>query len=68
MSSPAPTEVVQKLLENTLNPEMIRELVAPNATYISLNYDNSDLAKILPYAGTHRQGPYPSYLQHAYTM
>ncbi|KAL6720104.1 hypothetical protein ACLMJK_002025 [Lecanora helva] len=58
MSSSTPTEVVQKLLENTLKPEVVRELVASDATYISLSYNNPDLAKILPYAGTHKQaGP-----------
>ena len=76
MSSSSPTEVVKKLLGNTLNPEVsplsthtrwpgrlalttgqvVRELVAPDATYISLNYDNPALAKILPYAGSHTKG------------
>ena len=63
MVSPAPTEVVKKLLENTLRPEIVRDLVAADATYISLNYGNADLAKILPYAGTHAKGPHPPYLQ-----
>lgn len=36
--------------------QIVRELVAPDATYISLNYDNPDLTKILPYAGSHAKG------------
>ena len=71
--SPAPTEVVRKLLENTLKPEIVRDLMAPDATYISLNYDNADLAKILPYAGTHAKGksrtdPISRLCVHAYTF
>ncbi|MCJ1457786.1 hypothetical protein MMC28_008155 [Mycoblastus sanguinarius] len=58
MSQASPTEVVSKLLANTLSPAVINELVAPDATYISLNYGNTDLTKILPYAGTHaKAGP-----------
>ena len=83
MSSSTPTEVVKKLLSNTLNPEVrplstraqrqkglaltaeqvVRELVAPDATYVSLNYDNPDLTKILPYAGSHTKGTRQSYLR-----
>ena len=82
MSSSTPTEVVKKLLSNTLNSEVrplrtcaksyyrwiltaeqvVRELVAPDATYVSLNYDNPDLTKILPYAGSHKKGTKPSCL------
>lgn len=58
MSSSTPAEVVRTLLSNTLNSEVVRELVAPDATYVSLTYDNPDLTKILPYAGSHKQaGP-----------
>lgn len=56
MAAPTPTEIVQRLLENTLNPNVVRELVAPDATCISLTYDNPNLTKILPYAGTHANG------------
>ena len=56
--APTPVEVVQKLLANTRNAEVLNELVAPDATYVSLNYSNSSLTKILPYAGTHaKSGP-----------
>jgi ketosteroid isomerase-like protein len=45
-------EIVQRFLENTTNPDVVRELVAPDATYISLNYENRDLKQILPWTGT----------------
>lgn len=56
--APTPTEVVRTLLANTTNPTILESIVAPDATYISLNYFNPTLTKILPYAGTHsKSGP-----------
>ena len=56
--APTPSEVVQKLLANTMNADVLNEIVAPDATYVSLNYSNPSLKKILPYAGTHeKSGP-----------
>jgi uncharacterized protein len=53
-----PVEIVSKLLQNTANPLIVRELVSPNATYVSLAYTNTDLQKILPYANRHdSEGP-----------
>src|SRR5262245_47258599 len=50
-----PTEVIQDFLQN-IAPGKIesaaRRLVADNATYISLNFENPELKQILPYAGT----------------
>ena len=58
MMSPSPTEVVQKLLANTRNAALLNDIVASDATYVSLNYSNPSLTKILPYAGTHeKSGP-----------
>lgn len=55
--SPAtPIKVIEQFLANTTNPEVVNQLVAEDATYISLNYDNSDLKRILPWTGT-AQGP-----------
>ena len=51
-----PTEVVSDFLANTTNPEIVRDLVAEDATYVSLNYDNADLKRIMPWAGTSK-GP-----------
>ena len=50
------TDVVQTLLNNPTNPEVVHRLVAPDATYVSLNFDNPQLQQIMPWAGT-RTGP-----------
>jgi uncharacterized protein len=50
------TAVLQQLLENTTNLQMLCELMTPDVTYVSLNFDNPELKKIEPWAGTHR-GP-----------
>jgi uncharacterized protein len=47
-----PTEVVRQFLANTTNPTIVKGLVDEDATYVSLNYDNPDLKKILPWTGT----------------
>jgi ketosteroid isomerase-like protein len=51
------TAIVSEFLENTA-PDKIQaavdRLVAEDATYISLNFDNGELKKILPWAGTAR--------------
>ena len=49
-------QVVEKLLQNSLDPEAVRQLVAPDATYMSLTYENPELKKILPYCGVQPQG------------
>jgi uncharacterized protein len=54
--STSPVEVVDDWLRNLLDPEVVNRLVAPDATYVSLNTDDSELAKIMPWAGT-AQGP-----------
>ena len=45
-------EIVQALLNNVKNPETVRSLCAPDVTYVSLNYSNPDLHKIMPWCGT----------------
>ena len=52
----ATTEIVRTLLGDPTNPDLVRELVAPDATYISLNFDNPELRQIMPWAGA-RIGP-----------
>jgi NADPH:quinone reductase-like Zn-dependent oxidoreductase len=47
-----PVEAVRIFLSNTTNPDVIRSVVAPDATYISLNYDDPELQKIMPWCGT----------------
>ena len=51
-----PVEIVQQLLQHSQEAAVVRALVAPDATYVSLNYENADLKKIMPWAGTSR-GP-----------
>lgn len=50
------TAVLQKLLQNTSNLKVLSQFMTPDATYVSLNFDNPDLKKIEPWAGTHK-GP-----------
>lgn len=48
----SPAEVVGKWLENLLDPEVVNAVVAPDATYVSLNTEDAELTKIMPWAGT----------------
>src|SRR5258708_5397180 len=48
--------VLQELLQNTSNLKVFRQLMTPDATYVSLSFDNPELKKVMPWAGTHK-GP-----------
>ena len=50
------TAVLQQLLQNTTNLKVLTQLMTPDVTYVSLNFNNPDLKKIEPWAGTHK-GP-----------
>ena len=50
--SGSPLEVVGEWLQNLLDPDVVNRLVAPDATYVSLNTDNPELKQIEPWAGT----------------
>lgn len=50
-------EIVQELLKGATKPEVVNRLVSPGAIYVSLTYDNPDLKKLMPWAGTHKDGP-----------
>lgn len=50
------TAVLQKILQNTSNLKVLQELMTPDATYVSLNFDNPELKTIEPWTGTHK-GP-----------
>ena len=54
--SASPIEVVGQWLQNLLDPEVVNRLVAPDATYVSLNTEDAELSRIMPWAGTSR-GP-----------
>jgi uncharacterized protein len=47
-----PIEVVGHWLQNLLEPDVVNSVVAPDATYVSLNTEDAELQKILPWAGT----------------
>ena len=49
-----PIETIVKLLTNISDPNVMRSLVAEDATYVSLNHNNPELKKIMPCCGTHR--------------
>ena len=56
--APTPKDLVTRLLANTSNLTIVKELVAEDATYVSLNYNDADLTKIEPWCGTHEKaGP-----------
>ena len=50
--SASPIEVVGQWLQNLLDPEVVNRVVAPDATYVSLNTEDGELNKIMPWAGT----------------
>jgi hypothetical protein len=50
------TAVLQELLQNTTNLKVLSKLMTPDATYVSLNFDNPELKKVMPWTGTHK-GP-----------
>ena len=52
----SPVKIVKAVLDNPTDLASVRELVAPNATYMSLNEDNPELKKIMPWTGT-QKGP-----------
>jgi hypothetical protein len=47
-----PTEILASILERPTEIDHVRSLVTPDVTYVSLNYSNPDLKKIMPWAGT----------------
>jgi uncharacterized protein len=47
-------ELVQSLLSNPTNIENVRSLTTDDVTYVSLNFNNPELHKVLPWAGTNR--------------
>jgi uncharacterized protein len=45
-------EVINAILENPKDFEKVRSLTTKDVTYVSLNYSNPDLKKIMPWCGT----------------
>ena len=50
--SATPIEVVDQWLQNLLDPGVVNAIVAPDATYVSLNTEDPELSRIMPWAGT----------------
>jgi uncharacterized protein len=48
----SPIEVVGQWLQNLADPDVVNAVVAPDATYVSLNTDDAELSQIMPWAGT----------------
>jgi uncharacterized protein len=51
-----PLEVMNRILQNPKDIENVCSLTSDDVTYVSLNYSNPDLKKIMPWCGTSK-GP-----------
>ena len=49
-------EVIEQLLDDPTNLELVSSLVAPDVTCVSLNFDNPESNRVMPWSGTAR-GP-----------
>ena len=49
----SPVAIVQELLSDPTNSEVVNRLTTPDVTYVSLNYKNEDLRKLMPWCGTY---------------
>ena len=52
----SPKDVLRAILADPTNPENVRRLMAPDATYVSLNFCDPELKRVMPWAGTSK-GP-----------
>jgi ketosteroid isomerase-like protein len=52
----SPTEILSAILDKPTDLNHVSSLVTPDVTYVSLNYSDPDLKRIMPWAGT-SQGP-----------
>ena len=48
----SPLEIINKILENPTDIKSVRSLTTKDVTYVSLNYSDPDLKKIMPWCGT----------------
>jgi len=48
----SPLEIINGILENPKDIKNVRSLTSKDVTYVSLNYSNPDLKKIMPWCGT----------------
>jgi hypothetical protein len=42
------TGVLQEVLQNTTNLKVLRQLMTPDVSYVSLNFDNPELKTVEP--------------------
>ncbi|MBT0667309.1 nuclear transport factor 2 family protein [Novosphingobium profundi] len=47
-----PVEVLKAILDNPTDLANVASLTSPDVTYVSLNYDNSQLKRVMPWCGT----------------
>lgn len=47
-----PTEVVSQILANPTDIDHVRSLCAPDVVYVSLDYDDPELKRVMPWCGT----------------
>jgi ketosteroid isomerase-like protein len=48
----SPMDVVNRWLQNLVDPDVVNELVAADAIYVSLNSNDDELERIMPWTGT----------------
>jgi hypothetical protein len=48
----SPIEIINGILENPKDIKTVRSLTTKDVTYVSLNYANPDLKKVMPWCGT----------------
>src|ERR1700692_1792569 len=51
------TAILQQLLQNTTNSKVLGQLMTADATYVSLNFADPELKKVMPWTGTHKGPP-----------
>jgi uncharacterized protein len=47
-----PVDIVRRLLGDPTNPAVVNQLVAAESVYVSLNFDDPELKRIMPWCGT----------------
>lgn len=52
----SPVEVMQAILADPKNRDNVARYTTPDVTYVSLNYENPELKRVMPWCGT-QQGP-----------
>ncbi len=52
----SPVELLQSILKDPTNLQVVSQLTTPDVTYVSLNFQNEDLHRVMPWCGT-TQGP-----------